>query len=313
MKEIQWDKKPISKAGLYAGVPMEHYHGQLTTAPSVSSSGLRTIWAKSPRHYWWDSYLNPDRPVEVDRPHFAIGRAAHHLLLQGRKGFDAEFVVRPSQWSDWRTKEARAWRDEMLMLGKTIITLTELEHIKGMAQSLAAEPLVRAGILDGLVERSLVYPDPETGVWVKARPDAVPNDTGDYSDLKTTTDVSDESISRTITDFGYNQQGALVRSASLHTLQTVMRDFILVFVEKQPPYCVRVVPIPVEDLDRGESQNRIALHKFKAGVETGDWPGPGAEAAEEYRGLQPYARIKIDKRLEVEIPALESAIYEGSA
>lgn len=310
-EETTWDGRLISSPGMYRDVRTDAYHSQLTITPSVSSSGLRAIWSKSPAHFYDDSYLNPNRPEQPERPHFSIGRAAHHLLLQGRKGFDDEFVVRPEQWADWRSKDARTWRETMIAQGKTVITLGELDQIAGMAGSLGRDPLVRAGILDGLVERTIVYRDPETGVFTKARPDAIPGD-ADFADLKSSAAVDDDSIQRSITDFGYHQQGALVRSAALHGLGVVMQDFTLVFVEKTRPFCVRVVPIPIEDLDRGEAQNRVALWKFARGIETGEWPGPGEEAGEAYRGLQPYARARIDARLAVEIPEIEAAKHEAT-
>lgn len=309
ISEIQWDGMPISKPGLYRGVSMAAYHQQLTDTPSISSSGKRTIWSKSPRHYFDDSYLNPDRPEdEEERPHFNVGRAAHHLLILGRKGFDDEFVVRPDEFTSYRTNAAKAWKVDCLAAGLTIITPTELDDIVGMAKSLGQEPLVRAGILDGLIERTIVYRDPETGAWVKSRPDSIPDDS-DFSDLKTTTDVRDDALERTIREFGYHQQAATVRSAAQHACNIEMRDFTLVFVEKKRPYCVRIVPIDPEDIDRGASQNRVALHRFAQALESGYWPGPGASDEAKYMGLSPYWRGRLDARLMLEIPEIEGAMY----
>lgn len=309
--EIEWDGDPISQPGLYRGVPIWTYHQQLTSTPSVSSGGLRTIWDKSAAHYHEGSYLNPEPKEKPERPHFSLGRAAHHLLLLGRKGFDDEFVVRPVQWSDWRTNDAKKWRADMQAAGKTIITLGELEDIAGMATSLSRHPLVKAGILDGLVERTIVYQDRETGVFVKSRPDAIPNDQ-DVADLKSTVSVDDDSLQRSITDFAYHQQGALVRSAFAQALDIEVASFSLVFVEKTPPYCVRVVTISPEDLDRGEQQNRVALWKFAQGVKTGEWPGPGDDSDAQFMGLMPYAKARIDARLAMETPAIEMALYEAT-
>ena len=65
----------ISEPGVYS-LPIEIYHGQPTVGPSISSSGLRTIWAQSPAHYYVDSPLNPKRAPQPDRPAFALGRQA---------------------------------------------------------------------------------------------------------------------------------------------------------------------------------------------------------------------------------------------
>jgi hypothetical protein len=165
----------VSVPGVYA-LSMAEYHGDLCFGPSISSSGLRTIWSQSPAHYFHASPYNPAGfvlqvvdGVEVmvpkdqpERPHFSIGKAAHHLLYLGRKGFDAEFVIRPSKWKDWRTDAAKEWKAEQIKAGLTIITDAELEAITGMARSLGAHPLVKSGILDGAVERSLIFKDAKT-------------------------------------------------------------------------------------------------------------------------------------------------------
>ena len=308
--EIVWDGKPISTPGLYRGIPMDSYHGPLTVTPSISSSGQRLIWASSPADYYDQSYLNPDRPEPDERPHFSVGRAAHHLLLLGRHGFDDEFVVRPEQWSDWRSKDAKQWRDDMREAGKTIITANELNDIVGMAKALGAHPLVRAGILDGLVERSIIYRDEETGVYVKSRPDAIPADE-DFSDLKTVAALDDDSVQRSITSFGYHQQGATVRSAA-RAIGIEMKSFALVCVQKPRPYNVRVVQIKPEDLDMGEQQNRVANWAFKEGVANDVWPGPGDQADAEFMGLQPYYQARTQAKLAILIPELEAAKYEAT-
>lgn len=308
MIEIEWDGQPIATPGLYKGVPLPLYHQQLTVTPSISSSGQRTIWDKSAAEYFDTSYLNPDRPDEPERAHFSVGRAAHHLLLLGRKGFDEEFVVRPEEFDSYRTKDAKKWKANHLDAGFTIITAQELVDIAGMAKSLAAHPMIRAGILDGLVERTIVFRCPHTGVFVKSRPDAIPTDE-DFSDLKTCADLSDNALQRTITTFGYHQQGATVRSAAKHALDIDMRSFSLVCVQKTRPYCVRVVELTKDDLDRGEQQNRVANHYFLRGIETGEWPGPGEQNDAEFMGLQPHAQARIDARLAVEIPNIEARKY----
>ena len=290
----------ITENGVY-DLSMDRYHGQPCAGPSISSSGLRTIWEQSAAHYWLDSSLNPNRQVDDnERPHFSLGRAAHHLLFLGRKGFDAEFVTRPSKWKDWRSAESREWKVEQLKAGLTIITDGELELIAGMARSLAAHPLVRAGILDGAVERSLIWRDPEAGVWLKSRPDNITTSGGDYSDLKTTVSVSDDALQKTIASFHYQMQGALVGMASDIVLGVPMQSFSLVFVEKAPPHCVRVVSLTDEDLRRGQMQVRAAVDLFARCVAANSWPGPGGVQRDASNlPIAPWAAKRIDERLEL--------------
>lgn len=289
----------ISEPGVYA-LPIDVYHGQPTVGPSISSSGLRTIWAQSPAHYFVDSPLNAARAPKEDRPAFAIGRLAHKLLLEGSEGLEAEFVTRPECWSDWRTKEAKAWRDEQVAAGKTVITDADLVAVTGMAEALARHPLVEQGILDGFVERSLIWQDAKTGVWLKSRPDVVPHASGLFSDLKTTSSVADEELARSLASFGYHMQAALVGMASEAVLDRPMEEFALVWVEKAPPHCVRVTVLTGADLERGRGQLRSAIYQFAECVATGIWPGPGGSSRDaEYLQLPAWAAKQIDQRLEV--------------
>lgn len=289
----------IKDPGVYA-LPIEVYHGQPTVGPSISSSGLRTIWAQSPAHYYVDSALNPKRVVKEDRPAFAVGRLAHKLLLEGSDGLADEFVTRPDCWSDWRTKDAKEWREAQIAAGKTVITEADLQAVTGMAESLARHPLVEAGVLDGFVERSLIWQDKETGVWLKSRPDVIPRASGLFSDLKTTTSVADDEMARSLASFGYHMQAALVGMASEAVLGRPMEDFALVWVEKAPPHCVRVTVLTGADLERGRMQLRRSIDQFAASVKTGEWPGPGGTRRDaEYLELPTWAAKRIDQQLEV--------------
>lgn len=308
MNEIAWNGKPIGTKGVYVNLPLLDYHNQLTVGPSVSSTILRTCWEKSPSHAFAQSYLNLHRKP-VERSHFSLGRCAHKLLLEGPSGFSNEFAVRPAEFSDFRSNAAKAWRDAQILLGMTIVSSDDLEAVRGMAGSLAAHPMVKAGILDGLVERSLVFQDAETGLWIKARPDVIPLGGGDLSDLKTTVSVSSDDLSRSIASFGYHCQGALCADALKAVCDIEMTSFTLVFVEKQEPYSVRVVTIPEEDIERGRHQNRWAMREFAKAIETGVWPGPGGIAGDaEFIGLPVWARTQIDNRLNVLIPEQNAEI-----
>lgn len=293
---------------------MDRYHSDICDTPSISSSGLRTIWSQSPAHFHYDSPYNPHPPEPKERPHFSIGKAAHHLLYLGRKGFDDEFVVRPEKWKGWRTADSREWKADQIKAGRTIITDAELEHITGMARSLGAHPLVKAGILDGAVERSLIFKDEKTGVWLKSRPDNIPDSSGLFADLKTAAAVDDASLQRSLADHAYHMQGALVAMASKAVLGRELEEFALVWVEKTPPYCVRITVLTGEDLERGALQLRCAIDLFARCVETGAWPGPGGDRRDaEYLTLPPWAVTQIDRRLEYEDAASNDNADEPKA
>lgn len=312
----QWSGGTITEPGIYAGVPMWAYHGQLTDGPSVSSSGLRDIFHKSPRHYFRNSYLNPNRKPSKVSEAFIFGRAAHHLLL-GESEFRKHFAVRPltypadcdtltppfwppeKPWSG-NANWCRAWLAVAEFFGFTILTPGDIAMIRAMADALADEPLVQAGILNGLIELSFVWRDPESGIWLKWRPDAVPTDDMNFSDLKTCMETDDRSLERSITKFGYNQQAALGAWACDTILKREMESFSLVFVEKSDSLpCVRTKTVRTADVALGVRQNRAALQLFKWSLENGKWLGPGGEQHDhEFSGLNDRATEQVSHRIE---------------
>lgn len=266
-----WDGKKISEPGAYRDVPMSFYHGDPCVGPSISSSGLRTIFIQSPKHYWNTSIYNPNREELEQTEAIILGRAAHHLLL-GEADFSRHFVE--AKYSEFRTKEAKQWKAEQLLDGLTVLTEKQIEYIKGMAESLAAEPIVQGGILNGHVEISMFWQDAETGIWLKARPDVIPNDSGDVADAKCVADVSDAGIERGLGERGYHQQGALVGEGLQETLGIAMEHFTLVYIEAKRPHSVRFDEIAPDEIAAGVAENRAALRLFRRSLDTGYWPGP---------------------------------------
>jgi hypothetical protein len=297
-----WDGQPISKPGIYANVPMSVYHGgNLCDGPSISSTGLRALTSKSPAHYWCESPYNPQRVEPKETDAFTLGRAAHHLLL-GEDDFNTLYIVRPEniegeKWQGNR-KACKAWLEKQRKDGRTVLLSTQLEVIRGMARSLAAHPLIDAGILNGAIEQTMVWRCKDTGVWLKARPDAIPNDAGDFADLKTTTSVQTADLARSIAEFGYHQQAALIASGWHALTGKDVASFSFVFVESKAPYCTRIVTLRDDDLARGERQNFIAIKTFAKCMASGEWPGPGGADAE-YLALPTWAQSRIDYQLEL--------------
>ena len=280
VKAIKWDGGTIKEPGVYSDIPLSVYHGQkICPGPSVSSSGLRRVLeinGGSPAHFYCDWSGNPNAIEREDSRAFIIGNAAHFLLL-GQPHFAKHFAIRPFEFRDYRTNSAREWRDQQIAKGLIPLTDEDVEVVKGMAMSLGRHPLVSQGLLAGDVERSLFWQDKATGLWLKSRPDAIPTDSGDTSDLKSTTSVSWPDLVRTISDWAYHQQGALIREGLKACCGIEMTSFSLVFVEKKPPYCARVVMLKDSDLDLGAKQNRKALDLIARCIDANHWPGPGED------------------------------------
>lgn len=293
----------ITEPGAYRNVPMAAYHGQPCDGPSISSSGLRTIFTKSLAHYWDKSSLNPDRQEDDDTEAMILGRGAHHVLL-GESDFEKHFVIRPDEAPDGRAwngnnKSCKQWLAERALEGLTVLTPNQVEYIRGMAKTLAAEPPIQGGMLNGHIELSLFWKDEETGIWLKARPDAVPND-ADIADLKCVSDVSDEGIAKGLGDRAYHQQAALVSEGMLKIFSRVMENFFLIYVEQKRPHCVRIETVYPEEIDAGIKENHAALRLFKRALDTNYWPGPKNRAGDGgFIRRTPWSRTQAERRLEL--------------
>jgi hypothetical protein len=295
---------------------MSAYHGRLVPEGqhSGSRSFLWTLFDQSPAHAQLRHYTNEDRDEDSDTESEALllGRAAHHMLL-GEADFEKHFVFHPEKYPEgavypsligadkpWTfgAKWCKAWQAEQELKTRGVLKPRHMDQVRGMANGLYANPLVRAGILNGLIETTLIAQDPRTKIWMKIRPDALPTDSGDVADFKTAADVSDEGIERAIGDNGLFLQGAMARRV-MGLLGIEMTSFSLVFAEKKAPFCVRVKTLTDGDLDLGEKVLDVSLDLYSRCLERGVWPGPGGEQADaEYAQMSPWKRGRIERQIE---------------
>lgn len=302
-----------SEACIVSNMPITHYHSDCAIGPSVSSSGLRTITGESPADYWDTSYLNPEAAPQEETKALVMGRAVHHLIL-GQDKFSEHFVIQPETyfhskdgvqkpWSNNAT-DCKAWRKNQEAVGRSILTASDAETIRGMAKSLAKDEMVRAGLLNGLTEHSLFWPDKKTGIWLKIRPDTIPvlaNASADITDLKTIDSVQYVDCQRSYETYGLFQQAALIRQGLKEVLNISVSTFTLMFIEKKRPFSTRPMLIKDADMDLGDEANRVALDVMAHCLKTKQWPGPGRGPGRdliEYLGLSEAGRDRIQNNVQ---------------
>lgn len=316
---IKWTGGKITKPGIYSNLPIEVYHSDCCEGPSASSTNLRTVVNESPADYWDTSYLNP----EVEKAEFEeseallLGRAVHHLIL-GQQGFAAEFVIQPDTYVPTKGKDAgekkkwtyaaedcKAWRAVQRKAHKSILTLAQVETIKGMAKTLARDDMVKLGLLNGLVEHSLFWRDKKTGIWCKIRPDTIPvlvrgGASADVSDLKTILGVDYSDMEKSYDENGYYMQAGLIREGLKQVLNMSVSTFTLQFVEKKRPFSTRPVILDEDDLDLGDTANRVGLDVMHRCLLDKSWPGPGRGPGRdimEKLKLSQFRRDRIEARI----------------
>ena len=319
----EWDGEPIKRPGIYSGIPLDLYHSaDICVEPSISSSGLRLIyspfpWVKaSPAHYWCQSPYNPDAEEDDDEKEaFILGRAAHHLLF-GEAAFHELFIVRPAtiNGETWHGNKTicKLWLEKQRDAGLCVLTPDHLKRIKGIARELAKEPLIndpegkRSGILNGYIEHSWFFKH-RTGVWIKVRPDATPNDSLDFVDLKLTRSILWPDMQRTIRDLGYFQQAGLTAMAVKAILGQPVNSYSFVFAENTEPHCIDFVTLKENEIQRGVEACEIAINRFAKCMRENRWPGPRGDRADaQYIEFSKADQERIDEQLAIERKELES-------
>jgi PDDEXK-like domain of unknown function (DUF3799) len=301
MQSILWDGKKIQEPGIRRGLSLTAYHTQtVCDAPSISHSIAGPLLFESPAHAKANSPLNPHHSIDATNNDSLLLGAAYHSILAGEP-LHSNLAFCPNDF-DARRKKDREWAAEQAAAGLIVVTPKRAEQLKGMIQTLGDHPLVRAGLLNGAPERAMFWRDRERAFWKKARPDQIPNDSGDYVNLKTTSrQVTYHNLQRVIVDFHYDMQAAMVAEGA-RELGLPFTSFSFVFVETQSPYCVRVMTLKDEDLERAHRLNQLAYDIFWACLQSNCWPGPGDDRPDaEYIDLPDWYRKSVEDRVKFQL------------
>jgi hypothetical protein len=323
LNPIPWNGNPIRSPGVYSGIPLDRYHeGDMCIEPSMSSSGLRKLYSPSPfvkaspAHYWMRSPYNPERIEDAEETEWMIlGRAAHHLLF-GEKDFDQVFVTRPAtingETCNRVTRQGKLWHKQQDDLGLSVISMNQLKAVKGIARELMKEPLVQHGLMNGLIEHSW-FCKHRSGLWLKIRPDATPNDSLDYVDLKLTKSVMWSDLQRTIRDYGYFMQAGLTAMVVRAVLGQPINSYTLVFAESTEPHCIEIVTLKENEIQRGIAACEVAIGKFLECWRNKCWPGPrGNRADAQYIEMSEFDQKRMDETLAMDRLVAEARGLRGS-
>lgn len=291
----------IHHPGAYPDIHAEDYHGrEICVRPSISSTGLKLISSKSARHYWANSPLNPNRPVRKEKAHFAVGKALHDLLLLNDR-FATHYYILPAGYNaranEWA--EYRAGADYALKTGRTVLTKAQHDMVLAMADQLVKDELAHALLTAGTPEMTLVAIDPETDVFMRARPDILPTTMEIIPDIKTAADASLDVYERAATKFGYFQSAAHYLDVIEGVFGPAKRRFVLITVEKEYPYVVTIDQLDDVDIDMARLRNRAALNRFAECLKTGEWPAyTSRQKPIRQLMMAPYERALINQAIE---------------
>jgi hypothetical protein len=263
---------PVMRSEIYGpGVyemPDAVYHSD---GGSLSSTGARKIIPPgtcAAFRYWRENGEDP-------KSEYDFGHAAHRYVLT--EGAAIEVIDAP----DWRSKDARAQRDQARANGQIPILDKDMGVVLQMAAELRRHRTAAAMLsLDrGAPEQSLFWRHPRTGRWCRARLDLLPR--AGYgrryviADYKTAADASREAFEKAAGSFGYHQQDRFycdgIRALGIDPDPA----FVFVVQEKKPPYLVNVIELDFEARQLADRQNDIAHNRFHRCLAEDRWPGYG--------------------------------------
>jgi len=239
--------------------------------PSISKSGLDLIH-RAPALYRYRR-ANPTPAT----PAMRWGTLVHTAILEPET-MGERHIVAPAV--DRRTKHGKeAWDEFQLVAanGKEIITAEEffaLESIRAMAHGDPVAGPILAKISQ--VERSIFWTDTDNQIECRCRPDAI-LDNGYLLDVKTTTDASADSFSRSIAQWRYHVQAAFYSDGYEQEFGEHPRGFAFLAIEKEPPYLCAVYLMDYKAILRGRSEYQADLRTLRKCLDTDTWPGLSIE------------------------------------
>jgi hypothetical protein len=255
----------------------EEYHADdCGDTPTLSASIANILIGRSPAHARAaHPKLNPDLERK-DESRFDLGTAAHKLFLEGDDSI-ATFIG-----SDWRTKEAKEYREEQRALGKIPLLVEQAESVRTMVDHTIAQ-IAELNIepplfCDGKAEVTLVWKD-DHDVICRARLDWLHDDYSAIDDYKTTSASADpRKWERTMYGIGADVQVAFYMRG-VERITGVRPSFRYVVQETYPPYEFSVVGLAPSALALAEDKVEKALALWATCLERDFWPGYPTELA----------------------------------
>lgn len=256
----------MNNFGFIVNETANEYHARSRSGEFMSSH-LLADFRKSPALYRKKILGQVE---EIDSPAFALGRAAHSLVLEGRNAFDQDFVVadgptnpKTGEAFGKTTKAYTQWlcdQDREVISGKNYGFIIKLQS-SVLLHSAALELLV-GGCAEGVVRAEYC------GVPCQIRMDWYSSKFG-LVDFKTCDEL--QWFEADARRFGYVYQLAFYRSI-IKIATGLDVPVHIIAVEKKEPFSTGVWLITPEVLDMADYTNKAALERYKGCCHSGAWP-----------------------------------------
>lgn len=217
---------------------------------AVGSTGIKEILS-SVGKYKRSQTIKKERTKAMN-----FGTALHLAVLEPKR-FKAEVIAMPK----FSGTGMYAKKDQFLTEhnGKIIITEDELADVHGMLKMILKHKTAPGYLVGGIAEQSYFWDF--ASQECKCRPDYLQKN-GTLVDIKTTTNASEEEFSRTILNYGYHISAQHYLNGVGEVAGRKLTEFLIIAIEKEEPYAVRVFKIDEGSLDKGQTLITMAMNKL---------------------------------------------------
>lgn len=246
--------------------PEEQYHAKSRSGECLSSHMLADF-RNSPRLYWQKVIGAVE---EKKNPAFALGSAAHKMILEGKESFESEYIVSDGPVNP-KTGAAygattKAYADWLATQEKKVVSGADYQLIEKLRDSVWAHPAARdllsTGVAEGVARVNF------QGVLCQIRMDWFNPERG-LVDYKTCAELRYfESDARR---YGYIYQMSFYRTV-IWALTGDIVPVHIIATEKCEPYSTGVWEIVPSVLDQSERINNAALFRLDKCRQTCEWP-----------------------------------------
>src|SRR5438045_5175013 len=253
---------PAASYHRISGLPAVEYHAMR----ALSASGAWLLAEECAAKCLWGSPWNPLYVTET-KSEFDIGVAAHLAVLEPERQAESIVLV---EAGDYRTTKARDARDAARAAGLVPLLPYQVDIVRAIAGSIRAHPIASEAFRGGEAEVTLTWPDPDTGIPCKARPDYLPSHGRWIVDLKTAASANPRTWRDQACRLGYHVRAAWYLDGAEAVLGQAPEEYWFVIVEKEPPYLVSVASFDADALVWGRLANRKAGEGFAVSAAAND-------------------------------------------
>ena len=193
-----------------------------------------------------------------------LGQAVHALCLEGESIYKNRFAVAPEKIDRRTTAGKEEWsRFESASNNKSIITVSDNRTVKEVCDSIKNHPAASDLLTSGSPETAITWEIMDR-LYGKGIIDMLPHGDGPIVDLKTTRDASPSGFARQIANYKYAGQACYYRRGLSTLMGEAPRDFVIIAVEVEAPYCVGVYRLNEDAIDSGERMVDMCIDRWLA-------------------------------------------------